>query len=1083
MLKKSSFKFSLIISAILLKTTVFAAMALTITGIAANRPAANEIAASPPSYHYGSQIYDWTGAVNDDWNLANNWSPAKVPGANDIARVGTGMPFINLPVVHRGAATVTVGAIIFGNTCAGTFKTVSVTVNAGYTLNINGDITLRSDAQSYHNYPVNLTGAGIIKAVNLNILTSNTAAGRAISQVVNTSVNRLILAGNITLTTDAASASIAYNSSFNLLAGTVTVGGYLKSVNSSRFSVSTFNIAPVTAGTLQLNNSNALSNLSALGANIVSFNNDGATVEYSGAAQTIYTHAGITGLSNGVSYKNLSFSGTGIKTPMSGNLNISGNFTNTLANDALNYADLTTPTINFTGNIVQTIKGGPGNGTTFYNLTFSGAGTKKILSGKVNIASTGVLTMKGTDKGTVLNANGLLTLNSDASGSAAVAAMSSGPAIIGDVNVQRFFRGGSTYDNVNKRYLWRNYRIISSAVNTGTQVNGNYIYGLNYIVGATAGQTTAANSTTNAFVTGATGGSTSAGTPSVYLYRENKGLGNFSFNSGNYVGITDITTASALGTTDAGSWTIPVGNGVLFFFRGAAANWSAHTVSPYIAPENVTLTSTGTLNQGSITVRDWYTPASSNLGYTGTAGSLLKGFNMLGNPYACTIDLDKINSGGITATNIDPTIYVLNPKTNQYDSFSTSTHIGSTPTFSGKIASGQGFFVKASNSSATFTFNEACKAPAALQTVAGGDLYMGAPVQQETAKLLRLKLLLDSANFDDIIIGFKSSASAKYSGYEDARDLGGLNATEGLSSMSADAVPVPLAINFLPLPKQQTLTIPLSVHAAVSGQFTLKRVQLDSLPKIYEVWLMDKFMKDSLDLRNNKSYVFNIDLADTSSYGNNRFSIVIRQNKALGLHLLDFTAVKATDGVQVAWKTENEENYTNFTVERSTDNGVTFDVLGGFLSSSQSRYNFTDKNPAKAVDIYHLKMEDLNGSVSYSKSIALTYGEATVVAANNINVYPNPAVSTINLAIKPDTRANLLSGIQSINKNQTLQASSGQSYAIKIVNVSGNVVKSAISSQPSWQDDIGTLLPGTYIIQVLNNTDKSLVGKTTFVKM
>jgi len=82
-------------------------------------------------------------------------------------------------------------------------------------------------------------------------------------------------------------------------------------------------------------------------------------------------------------------------------------------------------------------------------------------------------------------------------------------------------------------------------------------------------------------------------------------------------------------------------------------------------------------------------------------------------------------------------------------------------------------------------------------------------------------------------------------------------------------------------------------------------------------------------------------------------------------------------------------------------------------------------------------------------------------------------VGTINLAIKPDTRANLLSGVQSIDKNPTL-ASGNQSYAIKIVNINGSVVKSATSSQPTWRDDVGTLMPGTYIIQVVNNPIKAL---------
>ncbi|MDB5090252.1 MAG: Cadherin-like beta sandwich domain protein [Mucilaginibacter sp.] len=376
-----------------------------------------------------------------------------------------------------------------------------------------------------------------------------------------------------------------------------------------------------------------------------------------------------------------------------------------------------------------------------------------------------------------------------------------------------------------------------------------------------------------------------------------------------------------------------------------------------------------------------------------------------------------------------------------------------------KIVSGQGFAVGSSNNTAPLA---------------------SASAKPETAKLLKLKMFADSSNYDEIIIGFSSTASTKYNGYEDAKDLGGMGAMEGLSSISSDNVL--LAVNFLPLPKQPPLEIRLKTKASISRQFTLQKTKLDSLPPIYEVWLMDKYKKDSLDLRNNSSYVFYIDLADTSSFGNNRFSIVIRQDRSLGVHLLNFTAIKATDEAQIAWKTENEENYTNFTVERSTNSGLTFDVLGGFLSGAQSVYNFTDKNPASTTDTYRLKLEDLNGTISYSKNISLVYGTANnVVTTNAINVYPNPAQGTINLAIKNNIQPNLLSGLQSIDKTSPLPAN--QSYAIKIFNVFGSVVKSATSAQPNWQDDITTLLPGTYIIQVLNNADKSQVGRTTFVKM
>ncbi|HEY8928870.1 MAG TPA: T9SS type A sorting domain-containing protein [Mucilaginibacter sp.] len=355
----------------------------------------------------------------------------------------------------------------------------------------------------------------------------------------------------------------------------------------------------------------------------------------------------------------------------------------------------------------------------------------------------------------------------------------------------------------------------------------------------------------------------------------------------------------------------------------------------------------------------------------------------------------------------------------------------------------------------------------------------GETTKQGSIKLLRLKMIADSVNYDDIVIGFSPSATAKFDGYEDSRDLGGMGAPEGLTAFSSDGVA--LAADLLPLPKAKPLTIQLGVTSNASRRYTMQRQQLDSIPKIYEIWLMDKFKKDSLDLRNNSSYVFDIDLADTASYGNNRFTIVIRQNSALGIHLLNFTAAKATNGSQIDWETENEETYTNFTVERSTDNGVTFGVAGGFISDSQGKYTLPDKNPVdNATNIYRLKIEDLNGVVSYSKTVSLIYGTGSnTTAGNTISVYPNPAVGTLNLSIKTKGPSNLISGVQSVG---TSSKTSNQSYAIKIVNISGKVVKTATSPQATWQDDIATLLPGTYIVQVLNNSDKSLIGRTTFVK-
>jgi len=297
-------------------------------------------------------------------------------------------------------------------------------------------------------------------------------------------------------------------------------------------------------------------------------------------------------------------------------------------------------------------------------------------------------------------------------------------------------------------------------------------------------------------------------------------------------------------------------------------------------------------------------------------------------------------------------------------------------------------------------------------------------------------------------------------------------------------VPVALSINFLPLPKKTQQVIRLKVTTTSSGRLSLQKTALDKLPAIYELWLMDRYKKDSLDLRNNADYAFDINKSDTGSYGDNRFYIVARQNKALGVHLLNFTATKQPTSVPIAWKTENEDNYTNFTVERSTDGGVTFEVLGGFASNSQGDYTFVDKNPVNTVDIYRLKIEDLNGDITYSKAITIVYDPSKVVATTSkINVFPNPAVGMVHVAInQPGLTTSGLSGVQSVTHQATFNAPQA-SYGIKIISITGSIIKTATSTTPDWQDNVSSLLPGTYIVQVVNNSDNSVVGKSSFVKL
>jgi len=1008
--------------------------------------------------------FDWVGVTSTDWNTPSNWLSGVVPTSSNQAVIGVNRTFNYFPTILTSDGTVNVGSIAFGNLGG---QSPGVAVNSGATLNVSGAITYQSDADAGLGYTCTLSGAGTLNTNSIAVI-ANTSLGSSYTATMASSVTNLNITTNIALTSSNTGAAL-FNSTFNVTGGTTLLTGILQTTNTST-STSSLVVIPATTATLQLANSTALSGLSSTGINKVTFNNPGATVQYSGAAQTVYNTTNITGLTGGVSYQNIAFSGTGVKTVLSGNLNIAGDFTNLMANDAGDYVNFVNPTVNFNGT-TQNLTGGSGTGTTFYKLTFSGAGTKTMSSGQFYVGASGVLTMSGTNALTILNANGLLTLNSNSLSSASVAAMSGGPSITGNVNVQRYVTGGSGY---------RGYRLASSPVYSAT-VSSTNVYSINYLQNSM-------------YLTGNSGGGfDKTGNPTLYLFREDLTPSNTTFTSGNFWGVSAINNTPAYnyylngGSTN---YNIPVGGGFMFFFRGnrASATVATETQTTYATPVAVTMMATGTLNQGQVTATDWYTPASAYLGYTGTGTGTnytVRGFNLVGNPYASSIDWEQFTTtsttNGIYGSNIGTTIYELDPATNNYDVYQK----GGVYTNHGKrtVVSGQGFFVLATGTNPQLIFNESAKT--ATQNT-GLNLFMSTSGQLATLNNtgvdshLRLQLSMDSVNTEDIYIGFNSVASTKYANDEDAPYKAG-NGKVKMASFSSDSVR--LAINRMPLPELKPAIIPLFVTAAAYGTYSLNMTELEAIPQIYQVWLMDRFNKDSLDMRHNNTYAFDI-TADTNSYGNNRFQLVIRQDPALAVHLLDFTANKASNGAETVWKTENEQNYTNFTVERSTDNGATFTVLGGFASSALGTYSLLDKNPAQGTDEYRLKLEDLNGSITYSNIVTLIYGNAnSSLTKTNITIYPNPAKSTLNLNITPGFKTNPATQ-QNLNPGIPALASTGSNvYNIKIVNSLGQVIKTATTGDQNWQTDVSGLVPGTYILQVINNNNSSVVGKGTFIKL
>ncbi|TSD67862.1 hypothetical protein FFF34_010875 [Inquilinus sp. KBS0705] len=697
-------------------------------------------------------------------------------------------------------------------------------------------------------------------------------------------------------------------------------------------------------------------------------------------------------------------------------------------------------------------------------------GTLSLASGSTStIASTAVLTLGAS---TVISNSGTLTLKSDASGSATIAAIPATSSITGNVSVERYFTGGQSYS--------RGYRLLSSPVSVSS--SSRILPNLSYIV--------ASAYTTG--TTGSTNGFDVAGNPTLYFYRENMAPNYSTFLSGNFRGVGKINNSSLFNFTidgDATTNTLPAGNGFLFFFRGNRA--SNATTNTAAVAQTATFTVTGYLNQGNVAVNHWTSTAAGTAGSAGllytsaTLNTAVRGYNLVGNPYASSIDWDKFGTN-ITGVNISNTIYIYNPTLKVYATYikgSSGTGTNFNGTGANIIPSGQGFFVRASGTSPTLTFTEAAKVNTQVPVA---NLLMSAPENSDNTiaeqikpqalmatpaaiaaatataapalQYMRIQLVLDANNKEDALIFFKSGAKPQFVVNEDAEYLRGNNSVS-IATRSSDNRE--LAINQMAYPTK-AYAIPLTVKIGATGIYQLKLTELKNIPATYGIWLIDKWRKDSLDIRNNKTYNFNANIADTTSYGSKRFSLVIRPTKVATPKLVDFTANALSTGAQLIWTTQYEGSGTTFTIERSTNAGKTWDVISSVISSAKSKYYIVDRFPLVGKNYYRLKIDDANGNTTYSANKLLVFAKQVNSTGSNVSVYPNPVSTVVNVAVVAQVNA--------------------KSYTFRVTSGNGTLVRTGIINTTLWQSTVTTLKPGTYFVQVVNNTTKALVGNGKFIK-
>lgn len=618
-----------------------------------------------------------------------------------------------------------------------------------------------------------------------------------------------------------------------------------------------------------------------------------------------------------------------------GNLQVAGAVTNAGSIVA------TAGKVTFNGTSAQVIPANVFSTNTIKDLELNNAAGVTLNSA---LRLTGILTATvGT-----FNANGNLTLASSATSTAGVATIPVGASIIGQVKVERFIQGGA-------KDLYRGYRMLSSPIydNTTSFVNANI----------EGNRSTKFSQLIDDMIITGTGGAVNG-----FDQTSSNPAGAWTHNLG-YVGIPNINTS------------VNTGKGMYLFFRGNRDNFPLKTNSPYVDPENVVMDFDGILNQQDISV---------TLNYSATLG----GYNLLGNPYASTIDWDSANWGA-DKVNINNSIWVWNPVKRSY-----ATYVNGLGSLDGSryIASGQSFFVQAL-APGSIKFKENIKMANQQPPV----LLMSAPSRQTdfsldvaTSRISQVKsvirmLMKPIASFgeDETVIAFSEDSHLEYTTAEDALHLNG-----EIVNIASIVGTRRLAINFLP-PSAESVYIDLLVNAATTGNYMFS-FNLDEYFQGHSLMLKDNLLQKNIPILPSSIYSFYIDKTNAETFADGRFSILVEPPVVLPIGLLSFTAKKISSGVQLNWNTEDAISNKIFKLLRAGDNGV-YTMLGSVSAAAVTKgYSFIDTAPLPGYNYYKLVGVTADHTEIETKPVFVNF---TIENHKNVVVYPNPVAKDFTVQV------------------------------------------------------------------------------------
>jgi hypothetical protein len=179
----------------------------------------------------------------------------------------------------------------------------------------------------------------------------------------------------------------------------------------------------------------------------------------------------------------------------------------------------------------------------------------------------------------------------------------------------------------------------------------------------------------------------------------------------------------------------------------------------------------------------------------------------------------------------------------------------------------------------------------------------------------------------------------------------------------------------------------------------------------------------------------------------------------LPLQLITFNAAAINKDVVLTWETAKEVNTQSFEIEYST-NGSDWSSVGTVAAagSLENSYRFMHYNATAALNLYRLKMSDIDGRFSYSPVKSVARDMAT---DKEFSVYPNPFSDRLSIRFN--------------------EARGGVMQAL-VTDLSGKVLLQSRLNAGNGSLELGRLPGGIYFLSIRDEANGALLFTKKIIK-